>query len=54
MVGLRHGKGDCGEGGTCQVVDAVLQECEAEALSAIASGDAELGDVGHVGSYAGA
>ena len=48
MVGFGDGEGDGGEAGAGEVVDAVLEEREAEALSAIGGGDAELGDVGYV------
>ena len=54
MVGFGDGEGDGGEAGAGEVVDAVLEQREAEALSAIGGCDAELRDVGDVVGYAGA
>jgi hypothetical protein len=54
VIGLGDGEGDGGEAGKGEVVDAVLEEREAEALPAIGAGDAELRDVGDVAGYAGA
>ena len=54
VVGFGDGEGDGGEAEVSEVVDTVLEECEAEALPAIGAGDAELGDVSDVAGYAGA
>jgi hypothetical protein len=54
VVGFGDGEGDGGEAGSSEVVDAVLEEGDAEALSAVGFCDAELGDVGDVVGYAGA
>src|ERR1700733_15886571 len=54
MVGFGDGEGDGGEAEMGEVVDAVVEESEAEALSAVGVADAELGDVGYVAGYAGA
>jgi hypothetical protein len=54
VVGFRYSEGDGGEAGAGEVVDAVFEEGQAETLSAMGGGDAELGDVGYVVGYAGA
>ena len=54
MIGFRDGEGNGGEAGAGEMVDAVFEEREAKALSAIGGCDAELGDVGYVVGYAGA
>src|ERR1700716_3600261 len=51
-VGFGYGEGDGGETGTGEVVDAVLEEGDAEALPAIGGRHAELRDVRHVIGYA--
>ena len=53
-IGLGYGEGDGCEPGTGEVVDAVLEQCETEALPAIGCGNAELRDVGNIVGYAGA
>ena len=53
VIGFRDGEGDCGKTGAGEVMDTVLEECDAEALAAIPAGDAELGDVGDVVGYTG-
>jgi hypothetical protein len=48
LVGLGYGESDGGETGTGEVVDAVLEERDAEALPAIGGRYAELGDVRYI------
>ncbi len=54
VIGFGYGEGDGGETGAIEVGDAVVQERQAEALTAIGSCHAELRDVSHVAGYAGA
>src|SRR5438309_6744140 len=54
VVGFGYGEGDGGETGAGEVVDAVLEQCDTEALAAIGCSNAELCDVRHVIGDAGA